>query len=197
MVDPKFPMKVPGGPPSDACLSGSSWRCSKTGLNLSMSLNEWYIIIWYTALQITHMILQCDIQIATLRKKPGLVAVGLRSRPLPGENSAKDQPSSAVKGKTYNWNLKNPASRITKKHPKQPPAPWPYLRYRAWAANATIGSSLGLGFRFCLWFFVLQRIWRIRWNWISLIYNFIQCFSSNPTTSTALGMKWSRSSSSH
>ena len=105
MVDPKFPMKVPGGPPSDACLSGSSWRCSKTGLNLSMSLNEWYIIIWYTALQITHMILQCDIQIATLRKKPGLVAVGLRSRPLPGENSANDQPSSAVKGKTYNWNL--------------------------------------------------------------------------------------------
>lgn len=51
------------------------------------------------------MILQCDIQIATLRKKPGLVAVGLRSRPLPGENSANDQPSSAVKGKTYNWNL--------------------------------------------------------------------------------------------
>ena len=51
MVDPKFPMKVPGGPPSDACLSGSSWRCSKTGLNLSMTRhneNEWMIYnIWY------------------------------------------------------------------------------------------------------------------------------------------------------
>ena len=135
MVDPKFPMKVPGGPPSDACLSGSSWRCSKTGLNLSMSLNEWYIIIWYTALQITHMILQCDIQIATLRKKPGLVAVGLRSPPLPGEYSANDQPSSAVKGKTYNWVFFPSIQDHKKKHPKQPPAPWPYLRYRAWAAT--------------------------------------------------------------
>ena len=171
-----------------------------------------YIIIWYTALQITHMILQCDIQIATLRKKPGLVAVGLRSRPLPGENSANDQPSSAVKGKTYNWNLfpqhpgsqKNiqnnprPLDLISAIGPEQPTQRSDRLSDLDFVAPRFRRVS-GHGF------------WLLR-SFLSLIFcspknledklkldkfNFIQCFSSNPTTSTALGMKWSRSSASH
>lgn len=73
-------------------------------------------------------------------------------------------------------------------------------------AQATIGSSLGLGFR-CS---EVSSGFRPRFLSLNFFspknledtlkldkFNFIQCFSSNPTTSTALGMKWSRSSSSH
>lgn len=144
------------------------------------------------------MILQCDIQIATLRKKPGLVAVGLRSRPLPGENSANDQPSSAVKGKTYNWNLitQHPGSQ---KNIQNNPRPLDLI--------SAIGPEQQSNDR------IVSRTWiSLLVRFLSLIFfspknlkdtlkldkfDFIQCFSSNPTTSTALGMKWSRSSSSH
>lgn len=175
-----------GGPPSDACLSGSSWRCSKTGLNLSMTIhneNEWMIYdIWYDIPHKLHI---------------WSYNVIYKSQPFVRNQGSWqlvwDLVYSLVKTVNHLRLLRvklttescNPGSRITKKkHPKQTPS-WPYLRHRAWAARQQ-GSSLGLGFRcsrfrrfqatvsdccqvfrtleFLSLTIFLQRIWRISWN---------------------------------
>lgn len=174
-------------------------------------------MIWYT-LQITHMILQCHIQIATLRKKPGLVAVGLRSRPLPGEYSVSTINHLRllrVKLTTGSGIFFPSMQDHKKKNIQNNPRPLgPYLRYRAWAATQRSEHLSDLDFaaprfrRFqatvsdcCEVFRTLEFLSLKNFSPKNLQdklkldkFNFIQCFSSNPTTSTVLGMKWSRSS---